>query len=142
MKTLVTAKQVPGRWSDRKIDLRTGMSDGQASASVPDEMNERALEAESWRTLPRFLSPPCWQWSPGSVFLLGGQTKNDRLNMIYPVEVARAIHFPVMLYFVLLLQRTFSEYFPAAHGVTSDICTRDGMLLTGRTILYLSVPSR
>jgi len=44
MKIVVLAKQVPDTWSDRKIDLETGMLDRQASDPVPDEINERALE--------------------------------------------------------------------------------------------------
>lgn len=44
MKIVVMAKQVPDTWSDRKIDLDTGMLDRGASEPVPDEINERALE--------------------------------------------------------------------------------------------------
>ncbi|MBT2550268.1 electron transfer flavoprotein subunit beta/FixA family protein [Arthrobacter sp. ISL-65] len=44
MKIVVLAKQVPDTWSDRKIDLETGMLDRGASEPVPDEINERALE--------------------------------------------------------------------------------------------------
>ncbi|MGO4249898.1 electron transfer flavoprotein subunit beta [Paenarthrobacter sp. RAF54_2] len=44
MKIVVLAKQVPDTWSDRKIDLESGMLDRGASESVPDEINERALE--------------------------------------------------------------------------------------------------
>ncbi|MFC7401768.1 electron transfer flavoprotein subunit beta/FixA family protein [Citricoccus sp. GCM10030269] len=44
MKIAVLAKQVPDTWSDRKIDLETGMLDRDASEPVPDEINERALE--------------------------------------------------------------------------------------------------
>ncbi|RAN72392.1 electron transfer flavoprotein subunit beta [Bacillus sp. SRB_336] len=44
MKIVVLAKQVPDTGSDRKIDLETGMLDRSASESVPDEINERALE--------------------------------------------------------------------------------------------------
>ncbi|MFD1212843.1 electron transfer flavoprotein subunit beta/FixA family protein [Arthrobacter sp. GCM10027362] len=44
MKILVLAKQVPDTWSDRKINLETGMLDRDASEPVPDEINERALE--------------------------------------------------------------------------------------------------
>ncbi|MGD6980920.1 MULTISPECIES: electron transfer flavoprotein subunit beta/FixA family protein [Citricoccus] len=44
MKIVVLAKQVPDTWSDRKIDLETGMLDRAASEPVPDEINERALE--------------------------------------------------------------------------------------------------
>lgn len=44
MKVVVLAKQVPDTWSDRKIDLKSGMLDREASAPVPDEINERALE--------------------------------------------------------------------------------------------------
>lgn len=44
MKIVVLAKQVPDTWSDRKIDLETGMLDRSASDPVPDEINERALE--------------------------------------------------------------------------------------------------
>lgn len=45
MKIVVLAKQVPDTWSDRKIDLESGMLDRAASEPVPDEINERALEA-------------------------------------------------------------------------------------------------
>jgi electron transfer flavoprotein beta subunit len=44
MKIVVLAKQVPDTWSDRKINLETGMLDREASEPVPDEINERALE--------------------------------------------------------------------------------------------------
>lgn len=44
MKIVVLAKQVPDTWSDRKIDLESGMLDRAASEPVPDEVNERALE--------------------------------------------------------------------------------------------------
>ena len=45
MKIAVLAKQVPDTWSDRRINLETGRLDRAASESVPDEINERALEA-------------------------------------------------------------------------------------------------
>ncbi|WP_028275152.1 electron transfer flavoprotein subunit beta/FixA family protein [Arthrobacter sp. I3] len=45
MKIVVLAKQVPDTWSDRKINLDTGMLDREASEPVPDEINERALGA-------------------------------------------------------------------------------------------------
>ncbi|GAA1365188.1 electron transfer flavoprotein subunit beta/FixA family protein [Arthrobacter rhombi] len=44
MKIVVLAKQVPDTWSDRKIDLESGILDRAASEPVPDEINERALE--------------------------------------------------------------------------------------------------
>ena len=44
MKIAVLAKQVPDTWSDRKIDLESGMLDRSASDPVADEINERALE--------------------------------------------------------------------------------------------------
>lgn len=44
MKIVVLAKQVPDTWSERKIDLVTGVLDRAASEPVPDEINERALE--------------------------------------------------------------------------------------------------
>jgi electron transfer flavoprotein beta subunit len=44
MRIVVLAKQVPDTWSDRKIDLETGLLDRAASEPVPDEINERALE--------------------------------------------------------------------------------------------------
>jgi electron transfer flavoprotein beta subunit len=44
MKIVVLAKQVPDTWSDRKINLETGMLDRDASEPVPDEIDERALE--------------------------------------------------------------------------------------------------
>jgi electron transfer flavoprotein beta subunit len=44
MKIVVLAKQVPDTWSDRKINLETGMLDREASEPVPDEIDERALE--------------------------------------------------------------------------------------------------
>lgn len=45
MKIVVLAKQVPDTWSDRKINLETGMLEREASEPVPDEINERALGA-------------------------------------------------------------------------------------------------
>lgn len=45
MKIVVLAKQVPDTWSDRKINLNTGLLDREASEPVPDEINERALGA-------------------------------------------------------------------------------------------------
>ncbi|QCU78997.1 electron transfer flavoprotein subunit beta/FixA family protein [Citricoccus sp. SGAir0253] len=45
MRIVVLAKQVPDTWSDRKIDLESGMLDRSASEPVPDEINERALES-------------------------------------------------------------------------------------------------
>ena len=44
MKIVVLAKQVPDTWSERKIDLESGMLDRSASDPVADEINERALE--------------------------------------------------------------------------------------------------
>lgn len=44
MKIVVLAKQVPDTWSDRKLDLESGLLDRGASEPVPDEINERALE--------------------------------------------------------------------------------------------------
>lgn len=44
MRIVVLAKQVPDTWSDRKINLDTGMLDRTASEPVADEINERALE--------------------------------------------------------------------------------------------------
>lgn len=44
MKIIVLAKQVPDTWSDRKIDLETGLLAREVSEPVPDEINERALE--------------------------------------------------------------------------------------------------
>lgn len=44
MKIVVLAKQVPDTWSDRKLNLETGMLDREVSEQVPDEINERALE--------------------------------------------------------------------------------------------------
>lgn len=44
MKIVVLAKEVPDTWSDRSINLETGMLDWQESEPVPDEINERALE--------------------------------------------------------------------------------------------------
>lgn len=41
--------------------------------------------------------------------------QNQRLNKLYPVEVARAIHFPVMLYFVLFtITHVFLVFFTGA----------------------------
>lgn len=45
MKIVVLAKQVPDTWSDRKINLETGMLERSASDPVADEINERAVEA-------------------------------------------------------------------------------------------------
>lgn len=44
MKIVVLAKQVPDTWSDRKLDLETGMLDRAASEPVPDEISERTME--------------------------------------------------------------------------------------------------
>lgn len=44
MKIVALAKQVPNTWSDRKIDLETGLLDRAASEPVPDEINERSVE--------------------------------------------------------------------------------------------------
>lgn len=44
MKIVVLAKQVPDTWSDRSINLESGMLDRQVSEPVPDEISERALE--------------------------------------------------------------------------------------------------
>lgn len=41
--------------------------------------------------------------------------QNERLNKIYPVEIARSIHFPVMLYFVLFtITHVFLVFFTGA----------------------------
>ena len=45
MKIVVLAKQVPDTWSDRKISLESGLLERDASDPVPDEINERTLEA-------------------------------------------------------------------------------------------------
>ena len=45
MKIAVLAKQVPDTWGDRRISLETGMLERSASDPVPDEINERTLEA-------------------------------------------------------------------------------------------------
>jgi electron transfer flavoprotein beta subunit len=44
MRIVVLTKEVPDTWSNRKLNLETGMLDRQASDPVPDEINERALE--------------------------------------------------------------------------------------------------
>lgn len=44
MKIVVLAKQVPDTWSDRKLDLETGMLDRAVSEPVPDEISERTME--------------------------------------------------------------------------------------------------
>jgi electron transfer flavoprotein beta subunit len=44
MKIVVLTKQVPDTWSNRKLNLETGMLDRNASEPVPDEINERSLE--------------------------------------------------------------------------------------------------
>lgn len=44
MKITLLAKQVPDTWSERKLDLSTGMLDRSSSEQVTDEINERALE--------------------------------------------------------------------------------------------------
>jgi len=44
VKIVVLVKQVPDTWSDRQINLETGLLDRSASEPVPDEINERALE--------------------------------------------------------------------------------------------------
>lgn len=62
--------------------------------------------------------------------------KNDRLNKIYPVEVARVIHFPVMLYFVFFtITHVFLVFFTGAlrnlnHMYTSrDVVDWWGLLI-------------
>jgi electron transfer flavoprotein beta subunit len=44
MRIVVLAKEVPDTWSNRKLNLETGMLDREASDPVADEINERALE--------------------------------------------------------------------------------------------------
>ncbi|MFF1831493.1 electron transfer flavoprotein subunit beta/FixA family protein [Paenarthrobacter sp. NPDC058040] len=44
MRIVVLAKEVPDTWSNRKLNLETGLLDRQASDPVADEINERALE--------------------------------------------------------------------------------------------------
>jgi electron transfer flavoprotein beta subunit len=44
MKIVVLTKQVPDTWSNRRLNLETGMLDRGASEPVPDEINERSLE--------------------------------------------------------------------------------------------------
>lgn len=44
MRIVVLAKQVPDTWTDRKLDLETGLLDRDSSEPVADEINERALE--------------------------------------------------------------------------------------------------
>lgn len=44
MKVAVLAKQVPDTYSNRRLDLQTGMLDRAASEVVPDEIGERACE--------------------------------------------------------------------------------------------------
>lgn len=44
MRIAVLVKHVPDTWSDRKLDMVSGLLDRSASDSVPDEINERAAE--------------------------------------------------------------------------------------------------
>lgn len=44
MRIVVLAKHVPDTWSDRHLDLTTGVIDRQGGEQVPDEISERALE--------------------------------------------------------------------------------------------------
>lgn len=44
MKIVVLVKEVPDTYSDRRIDLETGLADRTASDAVLDEIGERALE--------------------------------------------------------------------------------------------------
>lgn len=44
MKIVVLAKQVPDTWSDRHLDMVTGIVDRSSGEQVPDEITERALE--------------------------------------------------------------------------------------------------
>ena len=44
MKIIVLVKEVPDTWSDRKLDLETGLADRGASDPVLDEISERSLE--------------------------------------------------------------------------------------------------
>lgn len=45
MKIVVLIKEVPDTWGERRLDLETGLVDRAASASVLDEIDERAVEA-------------------------------------------------------------------------------------------------
>ncbi|XAS74306.1 electron transfer flavoprotein subunit beta/FixA family protein [Micrococcaceae bacterium Sec5.1] len=44
MKIAVLVKQVPDTWTDRRLDLTTGLIDRVTTEQVADEINERALE--------------------------------------------------------------------------------------------------
>ena len=44
MKIVVLVKEVPDTYSDRKLDLETGLADRASSDLVLDEINERSLE--------------------------------------------------------------------------------------------------
>jgi electron transfer flavoprotein beta subunit len=44
MKIVVLVKEVPDTWGDRTLNLETGLADRAASASVLDEIGERAIE--------------------------------------------------------------------------------------------------
>lgn len=44
MKVIVLVKQVPDTYGERKLDLSTGLLDREASDTIVDEINERALE--------------------------------------------------------------------------------------------------
>ncbi|MGO1183437.1 MAG: electron transfer flavoprotein subunit beta/FixA family protein [Micrococcaceae bacterium] len=44
MRIVVLAKHVPDTWSDRHLDLTTGVIDRHGGEQVPDEISERALE--------------------------------------------------------------------------------------------------
>jgi electron transfer flavoprotein beta subunit len=44
MKVIVLVKEVPDTYSDRKLDLETGLADRAASDAVLDEISERSLE--------------------------------------------------------------------------------------------------
>ena len=53
------------------------------------------------------------------------------LNRIYPVEWARAVHFPVMLYFVAFIVVHVALVFRPGRCATSTTCTRRRMPSTG-----------
>jgi electron transfer flavoprotein beta subunit len=44
MKIIVLVKEVPDTYTERRLDLETGLADRAASEAVLDEISERALE--------------------------------------------------------------------------------------------------
>lgn len=65
--------------------------------------------------------------------------QNQRLNKIYPVEVARAIHFPVMLYFVFFtIAHVFLVFFTGALRNLNHMYTSRDVVDWWGLVIFLS----